>query len=841
MYNLELKLSNLFFKLKREFIYLLLMVIFSASLRSFSSAENTLSATESKEFTLSPLIEVSSRNFLNKNPSLAIDKETGIVWVTWSSVRNKKEAIFLNGYDSKNNKWILNEEIQVSSISGNEFQPEIVLYKNGNLKKLFIVWTAKREGNWNIYCRDVNISDNILKLGSEVKISELAGINWQPAISVDNKNSTIWVVWESKPAGEKNFSIYCRCLSRGIWVDPFCISQLNEEKKNKYQAEKDCFRPTIVCDKKGRVYISWDRYEGQGNYEVYLAIIESDRKKTIRKRRVTYHPAIDASPTLAIDNNNCIWIAWHSNRRGEEDEYNPDYDLIKWIYLQCYDYEKDKFYSPVCAPLGRNLEKTGTDQGLEFPKLLIDYDGRIWIFARASHNFYMQYYHGNSWSSLYRLPPDGWGGRGLFAKADADQEGNIWIVRRDLNNNFLQKISGLPKKAKVKTKLKLAKEDKKVNLLYRSENLESSVPKSNQHFKIDEYNVYFGDIHAHSVFSDGIGPIDEFYIRCRDIYNYNFAALTDHDFFINNGISPTEWEQMKVLADHYYEPGKFVTFYAYEWTSLRIPRGYGHKNIYFISPDCPLLSHSENEYSTDSGLVNALKKYGGIAIPHHIGWTGVDWESIKNYPDIFPVVEIVSVHGAYEYMGNEPIKHRGGLPGYFIQDGLKRGGKFGLIGSSDGHGLIYHHSVSYRRNCWTTGLCAILAKELTRESLFDALCNKRVYATTGNKLILDFRIDGHYQGEEIVTTKTPTIQVNVMDTTKLRWVILVRNNKDLHYYGGEGTQCTYTYDDKEIPVGTSYYYLRIVFDNGNMAWSSPIWVHYKPLDKETLTEEKKLR
>jgi len=56
-----------------------------------------------------------------------------------------------------------------------------------------------------------------------------------------------------------------------------------------------------------------------------------------------------------------------------------------------------------------------------------------------------------------------------------------------------------------------------------------------------------------------------------------------------------------------------------------------------------------------------------------------------------PLVEIISVHGAFEFMGNKPIPHRGGKKDCFVQDGLARGLRFGIVGGSDSHGLIWHH------------------------------------------------------------------------------------------------------------------------------------------------------
>ena len=42
--------------------------------------------------------------------------------------------------------------------------------------------------------------------------------------------------------------------------------------------------------------------------------------------------------------------------------------------------------------------------------------------------------------------------------------------------------------------------------------------------------LFFGDLHAHSIYGDATGDVDEFYHRYRDAYGYDFATLTEHDY-----------------------------------------------------------------------------------------------------------------------------------------------------------------------------------------------------------------------------------------------------------------------------------------------------------------------
>ena len=203
------------------------------------------------------------------------------------------------------------------------------------------------------------------------------------------------------------------------------------------EAKADCCRPAIACDKKGLIWISWDQGAGPGNQNIFICSCEKNTPG--EPIQVTSHSAADLSSALAVDPDNRLWIAWHSNRRG-----NAEWDIPRWFQLRCYD--KGKFYEPIGEPTAKNLDKEGTDQSFEFVRLFCGEDGKILITGRASHNFFVQYYQGKKWSPLYRLPVDGWGGRGQFLQGAFDPKGDLWVVRRDIRSNVLQQIAGLKDK-----------------------------------------------------------------------------------------------------------------------------------------------------------------------------------------------------------------------------------------------------------------------------------------------------------------------------------------------------------------------------------------------------------
>ncbi|MCP4246791.1 MAG: CehA/McbA family metallohydrolase, partial [bacterium] len=342
-----------------------------------------------------------------------------------------------------------------------------------------------------------------------------------------------------------------------------------------------------------------------------------------------------------------------------------------------------------------------------------------------------------------------------------------------------------------------------------------------------DLNLYFGDIHGHSWQSDGMSDPEESFLRVRDLLADDFHALTDHDRFISRRISDGQWQQQKDVVDHYHAPGRFVTLYGQEWTTPRTarPHGWGHFCILSSDPDIPLYDHGDPRYRDLPDLLAALRGRSAVAIPHHIGWTGIRWDVWDS--QLCPVIEVCSVHGAFEYEGNQPIPHRGGQRGCFIRDGLAKGLRFGLAGGSDQHGLIWHHGVCRQRDVYRAGLTGVWAPELTRRAILDAIRARHTFATSGVKLRLSFSVDGQMMGSDIEINEAPSIAVDVAVPPregKLAWLEIVRNGTVINRYGGEGQRSRYTFVDPDCPPGTtSYYYLRVLLSDGNLAWSSPVW------------------
>ncbi len=292
-----------------------------------------------------------------------------------------------------------------------------------------------------------------------------------------------------------------------------------------------------------------------------------------------------------------------------------------------------------------------------------------------------------------------------------------------------------------------------------------------------ERDPFWGEIHTHTDLSDGNGsPEDNFEVARSHL---DFWAMADHahdetvfslDYRKHRGhpyLLNERWEHIQGLCRSYEAPGEFIPFLAYEWTNFR----YGHHNVYYMEYDQPIRMPP-----TLPELYESLRGIEAFVIPHHggypVGVCGKDWD--YHDEELTPFVEIYSLHGSSEEPpGIQPILTAGswmgpGASGGSVQEGLARGYRLGIMASSDSHGS---HPGAY-----DNGLIAAYADDLTRESLWQAFRRKRIYGATGDRIGLDFRIDGEPMGCSLSCPGTRTIEVSVAGWDRIDRVDMMKNN-----------------------------------------------------------------
>jgi hypothetical protein len=370
--------------------------------------------------------------------------------------------------------------------------------------------------------------------------------------------------------------------------------------------------------------------------------------------------------------------------------------------------------------------------------------------------------------------------------------------------------------------------------------------------------TWWGDLHSHTEHSfDGVGS--DVFDYARWVAGLDFHAMTDHSSGparegFTRGLGPHVWEEYTAATDAHHAPGEFVTLHAYE---ASFPAPWGHHNVYFRGAPGPLLSPSQ---VTLPELWAALTAGEALTIPHHTNKfpQPLDWEAED--PALRRNFEIYSAHGLSEaYDPGHPLafeqseftnRSTSARTGVSAQDAWMQGLRLSTIAASD------DHRSQPGKPHW--GLAAVRAPELTREAVFDALHARRTYGTTGQRILLDFRVNDAPMGSEIAleaplpepcagtspecgeraavtAALAPRFEVTAHGTDVIEAVEILRysepdggfrvihdlrpNALDFTWFGRDGG-----FRDDAI------YYLRLrqrsqVRGRVVMAWSSPVWVN----------------
>jgi hypothetical protein len=337
--------------------------------------------------------------------------------------------------------------------------------------------------------------------------------------------------------------------------------------------------------------------------------------------------------------------------------------------------------------------------------------------------------------------------------------------------------------------------------------------------------LLWGDLHGHTLFSDGRGTVEEFYDFAERVAGLDFCAVTDHAFQVVDWM----WEESKRATNAAYKPGQFVTFQAYEWSGL--PDVGGDHNVYWLDDNPPIyrsrsyynydnlqmyhgtepqVNHVEDLFVTLSGH---LDREDVFCIPH---WGGRHGNASFHSPRVQRMIEVFSEHRRSED---------------WITPFLKKGHRLGIMASTDGHYGNPGYGYLKPTYDWSTqeiGMAsvAVYAPIRTREAIFKSLYDRRVYATTGDRTILDVTVDGHPMGSEYRTVMPPKIHVYAVGTNPIARIEIKKNSEVVHVVEPARLTVDLTWTDESFEVGQScYYYVRVIQEDREEAISSPVWIN----------------
>jgi hypothetical protein len=220
-------------------------------------------------------------------------------------------------------------------------------------------------------------------------------------------------------------------------------------------------------------------------------------------------------------------------------------------------------------------------------------------------------------------------------------------------------------------------------------------------------------------------------------------------------------------------------------------------------------------------LYKYLRELDGICAAHTSATTmGTDWRA--NDSQVEPFVEIYQGdRDSYESLGGPRVAHGPGdavggwRPLGMVWNALALQYRLGFQSSSD------HISTHI-------SFAVAIAEAANRAAIFDAFKKRHCYAATDN-IVLDVRSGDHLMGDEFSTDGPVTLRVLAHGTGPIQRVDII---KDFHHvYSAEPGKPRVEFSWTDLDAtnrGPSWYYVRVVQSDGELAWGSPMWVNRAP-------------
>ena len=783
-----------------------------------------------------PAVRALTRGEATQHDFPAATSVDGELYVAWTAYHNEANALYMAHRDG--DEW---ETRRVTPAWGDYYGTAIVGDADGRVHVLYGEFHDER---WRLVDRTFDAA-NRRWLGQ--RYVSPGGDRQMFPQAVQDATGRPWAVWQE--FAQTNLDVMAARFEDDGWTAPMRIST---------SAAND-WAPAIAAAPDGGVWFAWDGFEA-GNYDVFVRAFRNGRLEA--PVQVTRAPTRDAFASVAVDSQSRVWLAWAE--AGEK--WGKDWGVLGKPGTQLREGSRIRLAR---LANGRWMEpREGLEAAVpawmgdrhEYPRLAIGAGDVPYVFFRKAMHRLPIPEHGltlkigedervlQPWydtirgmSSIHVIGFDGarWLGErelplsagGAFAQAAmaAGPRGTAVVWPSDArsyqdphfrtsqlrwaefpleahlaDDEAMQAFASLPGEADPEIEAELRDLER-----VRAVRWDDAEP----------LKLFRGDLHRHtdlSADSEVDGDILYAYRYALDPGALDFLAVTDHSGAERFHYYRYQWWRARQIASMFDRPGRFVSLFGYERT-VTFPGG--HRNVISTRRDLQPVLISDEEFtgleSWAERLYPALLAGGDIAIAHTTaGGGGTDWRDGDVRAE--PVVEIFQgLRGSFE-SAESPSKAGGAnRPAGLVWTAWKKGRKLGVIANSD------HTSTHQSYAC-------VYAPRLTREDVHAALKNRLTFAATDN-ITLQFETEGndgeqHKMGSELAMSGEPRFNIRVGGTDVIERLEVIRNGEVVLRRNPGETGVSMAYLDNAAPLGESYYHVRVVQTDGQIAWSSPIWV-----------------
>ncbi len=345
-----------------------------------------------------------------------------------------------------------------------------------------------------------------------------------------------------------------------------------------------------------------------------------------------------------------------------------------------------------------------------------------------------------------------------------------------------------------------------------------------------DWNLYFGQLHAHTDISNGAGSVEEAFQYASQVDGLDFFAVTDHsDSFDNADMGAIDADGADISAD--WAAGKqaaasvtgedFVGLFGFEMTWPE-DKQLGHIST-FNTPGWQTRDQADFE-NVPTALENYYKALtavpGSVSQFNHPDDIHGDFERFDHYsPQYDAAVSLLEV------AGEEGVVDCG-----YYDRALDEGWHVAPTNNQNNHNGQWGDASDART--------VVLAKSLTKEALYAAMKDRRVYATQDSDLAIYYELNGTVMGSIIPKSESAAVTVFLSDPTDE-----AIGNVEVVTDGGAVLVSEYVETPSQVlelsaSGGHSYYYLRITQPDGDVAVTAPVWMDgYDDIGIESFTSD----
>jgi hypothetical protein len=762
--------------------------------------------------------KLTTPEFEDDDPGIAMLPD-GAVAVAWVAYRDRADRVFLR--ERHGSVWTPAQE--VTPARADIFRCSLAV---GTAGDLWAFWTQREGDNYHLWARRRTSSG----WAPPEKIGGAGSDTFHRATAA--ADGTVFVVWQSFRSAQSD--IYLRVRGHDAWSPEVRVSE---------SAAND-WEPDIAAGPDSTAHIAWDTYD-RGNYDVWFRSWHNGALGPLR--HVTTSPRFQAHAAVAVDNQGRPWVAWDESgvNWGKDQGFLIPTPLATPLHRErsigLAAWDGAKWISP------RTTFPSEGRPNAEHPRIAFDGAGALTLLFRRwtrrndrtigspiDWENYLTRYDGEQWTTPEPIIHSA-GSIEKYPALAVARDGEIHAAWMTDNRPFATQVPGnadvyyaaLGRARPARwTPASLEPYQDPAAEAIPIHNREAEDVKAMRAYTLTSggrhYAIYRGDMHRHSDISEDFkydGSLLEIYRYAIDVAAFDYIAITDHQAGYDQEFT---WWQSQKLVDLFHVPAAFSPLYSYERS---VPYPNGHRNVIFAQRGVRTLPIPRDELDGKTGaaqLYEYLRQNHGLTMPHSTATSqGTDWRD--NGGELEPLVEIYQGYRtSYEYEGapraatrdNPQAQKSGWQPEGFWWNALAKGYKLGVQSSSD------HWSTHISYAC-------LLAESLTREALFDAVRRRHAYGATDN-ILLEFRATAggaeHLMGDIFRAAASPRFTVRVVGTGAIQQIDVIKNGKFIYTSHPGEKQARFELTDREFAPGDSWYYVRVLQQDGQLAWSSPMWV-----------------